>query len=283
MKFNEVNCSVCNSSNYSKQYDIKSKVPFTVVKCQNCGMLYMNPMVSDPGELYSEEYYQGTSEEFSFTDPLKDIEATSLLYKERLERIQKITSLSKGSLLDVGCTYGVFLHSVRDSGWELNGCDLSPFAVKMAKEKLGLDIRLGRAADAGFEENHFDVITLFEVIEHMDRPKDEMAELHKLIKKDGWLVVQTGNLGSLTARIRGASNPYFQLGHLNYFSKKTLKKLLEESGFKVVKIETRMEKIEPAKIKLGKAKLKDYWRLFYYNLFEKLNLSGGMTFYAQKT
>src|SRR3989304_455911 len=123
--FKKTNCNVCNSSDYKKLYDIKSKVPFTIVRCK-CGMIYMNPMVdqSTMGELYSKGYYHGESEHgFNFTNPLQDIEMVSLVCKERLERIKLITNVTSGRLLDIGCTYGVFLYSVRDSGWELHGCD----------------------------------------------------------------------------------------------------------------------------------------------------------------
>ena len=282
LKFKRTRCGVCNSGRYRKKYEIKSKIPFTVVKCE-CGMVYVNPVVKNIEKLYEKDYYHGTARTgFNFTNPLKYEKETRLMHTERLSMIEKVTGLKHGRLLDIGCTFGMFVKTAGSRGWDAYGCDLSRYAADRAR-KIGIkNIKTGTAGTAGFRSNYFDVVTLFEVIEHIDRPLNEMKKINSLLKKGGWVVIQTGNLGSMTAKIRGKNNPYFQLGHVNYFSKHTLRRLLKESGFEIVLLKTHTEKIEPAKIALGKAKAADYARLFYYKLFEKLNISGSMVCYARK-
>ena len=280
LKFRRVRCGICNSGSYKKIYEIKSKIPFTVVKCKNCGMVYVNPVVSNLAKLYEKDYYHGNSDiGFNFTNPLSYGSEIKLIHGERISKIEEMTDIKKGRLLDVGCTFGLFVQAALNAGWDAHGSDLSKYAVDQAR-KLGLkNVSVGLG---GFAKNYFDVVTLFEVVEHMDRPLAEMKRINGLLRKGGWVVIQTGNLGSLTAKIRGGNNTYLQLGHVNYFSKKTLGKLLNKSGFKVIKLDTHTEKIEPAKMALGTATMKDYWRLFYYSILEKLNISGSMVCYAQK-
>jgi len=279
LKFERTRCCVCNSRDSREKYRIKSAVPFTVVECRKCGMVYVNPVVSNLKALYEKDYYHGKSRTgFNFSDPLAGKNETKIALASRLEKIEKTTGIKKGRLLDIGCTFGLFVKTALDAGWNAYGSDISGYAVRQAK-KLGIkNVRVG----LDFRENYFDVVTLYEVIEHVDKPLEEMRKISALLKKGGWIVIHTGNLGSLTAKIRGAANPYFQLGHVNYFSKKTLKELMEKAGFRVARLDTYTEKIEPAKIKSGIATPKDYWRLLYYTVFEKTNVSGSMICFAQK-
>jgi 2-polyprenyl-3-methyl-5-hydroxy-6-metoxy-1,4-benzoquinol methylase len=287
LEVKHVKCGLCGSDDYEKKYDINSSVPFTVVKCSNCGLLYVNHIAKNQAGLYKKGYYTGTAET-GFNCVAKSLTTEELnllriIYLERLAAIERNTGVRNGRLLDVGCTFGLFLDTAKKAGWDMHGCDISPDAVSMSKKMFGLkNVRTGSVRKAGFKKNQFDVVTLFEVIEHMERPLDEMKDIRNVLKKDGYVVIHTGNLGSLTAKIRGRNNSYFQLGHIVYFSKKTLRELLEKAGFEVVKISTYAEKMEPARISSGRATKTDHLRLFCFNVLERLGISGGMICYARK-
>src|SRR3972149_1680668 len=92
-----IKCGLCSSNDYRKKYEIKAKIPFTIVECKNCGLIYVNPIVEKLEKLYEKDYYLGSSETgFNFTNPLAYQEETRLIHAERLTKIGKITGLKSG-------------------------------------------------------------------------------------------------------------------------------------------------------------------------------------------
>jgi len=102
----------------------------------------------------------------------------------------------KGRLLDAGCGPGFVVKNISAfEGWEVYGCEISPAAVNYAKEKLGLEnVVSGNISDAGFEEESFDIITMWDVIEHIPDPGPFLSGLNRLLKKNGILFVHTPNI-----------------------------------------------------------------------------------------
>jgi SAM-dependent methyltransferase len=147
-----------------------------------------------------------------------------------------------GRLLDVGCGLGYFLKAVRrHAGWEGFGIDPSPPAVDFARRRLALtNVRLGRGEDWPVEEGGFDVVTLWDVIEHVADPRPLLGRLRDLLREDGFLFLHTPNAkvqllkAAVKRRVGGARDDAHYLeakDHLHLYRPGTLKALLHRTGF----------------------------------------------------
>jgi SAM-dependent methyltransferase len=144
-----------------------------------------------------------------------------------------------GRLLEIGCAYGFFLDEARHHFSRVAGVDVVASAVKRAREHLGVDARVGRFPDMDFDAERFDTVCLWDTIEHLPRPDRCLRKIRTLIRPEGRLYLTTGDVASLNARLRGASwRQIHPPSHLHYFSRETIRRLLERCGFSVVGFET---------------------------------------------
>jgi ubiquinone/menaquinone biosynthesis C-methylase UbiE len=148
---------------------------------------------------------------------------------EKIEKYQK-----NGRLLDIGSAVGFFLEVAKENGWDAFGVDISEWASNYARER-GLNVFMGDLLEATFSDEYFDVITMWAVVSNLQDPYNILIEAHRILKKDGLIVIQTGNINSILAKLQGVNwGPLTPEGHLYYFSPKTLRKMLELTGFKIV-------------------------------------------------
>jgi len=135
------------------------------------------------------------------------------------------------TLLDVGCGSGRFLARMRDLGWTVCGVEPDPEAAERARG-LGLTVHTGTLSQAGFPSAAFDVVTLWEVIEHLPNPVEALVEVARVLRPDGLLVLSTPNVESLAARWFGAY--WFNADvprHVALYTPQALRRLLERAGF----------------------------------------------------
>jgi 2-polyprenyl-3-methyl-5-hydroxy-6-metoxy-1,4-benzoquinol methylase len=158
------------------------------------------------------------------------------LIDEYIRRIKTLISLP-ARLLDVGAATGFFLDIARKHGFQVSGVEISAFAAEEGRKK-GIDMITGTLHQIP-QERSFEVITMFDLIEHVSDPRAEIALSKKLLTKDGLLVINTPDIGSLYARIMGRKwHLIVPPEHLYYFTRTNMKMLLEEEGFKVLSIGT---------------------------------------------
>jgi SAM-dependent methyltransferase len=144
---------------------------------------------------------------------------------------------SGGRLLDVGCATGVFLNGMRRTGkWEVFGVEPNASAADYARRRFGIEVHTGMLREAGYPDEHFDVVSLWHVIEHVLEPVADLREVRRILKPNGLLVLTTPNLDSFDARLFGR----FWAGletprHLFVFSLSTLTRLLSGLGFELVR------------------------------------------------
>ena len=145
----------------------------------------------------------------------------------------------RGRLLDVGCGNGRFLAQMRKLGWEVVGVEPDPEAVRIAKERFGLEVFQGTLEEAGFPDNSFDAITMNHVIEHVPDPIRLLAECRRVLKPGGKLVVVTPNIWSLGRRLFGEHWRGWEVPrHLFLFSPKSLRTCAERAGLVVQNLRT---------------------------------------------
>jgi SAM-dependent methyltransferase len=179
--------------------------PFSIVQCQRCGLLFLNPRPS-PEEMG--RYYPYSQYKDEFTPAIEDEPSVVTRFNRRyhMERLCRAVEQVKrqGQLLDVGCATGNFLEGMRRRGnWRVCGVEVNEEAVRYARERFGLEVFQGELGAAGYPERSFDVVTLWNVLEHLYSPLDTLSEIRRLLKEDGVLVLSVPNADSLDARIFG--------------------------------------------------------------------------------
>ncbi len=237
-------CNLCGSRSIFHLYDLKT---YQVLKCKACGLTFLDQetIKEQPEELYDEEYFTKLHKKWfsAKNNPrLKDFEGW-------LQQIEKCSQ--KGRLLDIGCGPGFFLNLAKQSGWDVQGVDISKYAAKHAKDKFNIDVKVGRIENLNLKEKDFDVITLFDFIEHAQNPDVVFSKAYSLLKKRGILFITTDNQESLIVRLanliyRITNGVVYQpakkthpIHHFTLFSEKTIKKYLKKHNFKVAEITKR--------------------------------------------
>tara|TARA_B100000315_G_scaffold260886_1_gene326844 strand:+ start:1917 stop:2858 length:942 start_codon:yes stop_codon:yes gene_type:complete len=148
--------------------------------------------------------------------------------------IEKHTAIDDQELLDVGANTGVFLASVKDRVKTAQGIEASKEATYAARTIHGLDVQAGLIADVNLPDEQFDIITMFDVIEHLTDPMNDLNILFRKLKPGGKIFVTTHDIETLLAKISGRHYPMLMYQHFFHFSPKTLSKMLEKNGYRIV-------------------------------------------------
>jgi len=227
-------CNLCGNDQtrplfVTQDYLFNTQVSFNVVVCQNCGLIYTNPRPSLDAlkGYYPEEYYT------SVLGVRRQSRDDCLKFRRRYEQVFQFKRA--GRILDIGCSDGGFLDFMQGRGYDVQGVEIDKSCVEYAKAWRGLDVFLGRLEEAGFPDHSADVVTMWDVLEHMPDPIGTLLEVRRILRHDGLLLIGAPNIGSWEARLFGSK--WFGLEiprHLYHFSPSTLEKILEKSGFKIV-------------------------------------------------
>ncbi|MCP4417858.1 MAG: class I SAM-dependent methyltransferase [Chloroflexi bacterium] len=198
-----------------------------IVQCKNCGYVYANPRWS--GEDILEAYTAVTDETY-----VQEREGRVLTFRKHLHSLEKRVGKANGrSLLDIGAYIGVFVETATQAGWDACGVEPSEWAASMA-QRQGLQVIHGTQDAVELVGKQFDVVTMWDVIEHVADPSGEIGKAYQLLKPGGWLVVHTMDIDSLMAKLMKSRWPWLMDMHIHYFSQKTLRNMLEKNGFEVV-------------------------------------------------
>jgi len=233
--------SKVNVSNQSLSESNKGIVnPVRVwVRCNKCGLIYANPIPSE--ETMNKYYSLIAKEKFGgIYGNIKDRE--SFLFSMADDRLNKINIYKKdGKLLDIGTGVGIFVKAAMDRGIEAYGLEFTPEDCEYAKTNYGLELIKKNFYD--FDKGDiYDVVTMFEVIEHLRHPQKDLMRINKLIKKDGIFVIATPILDSKYGKETNESNVFWDVvSHLSYFTKDVLKNYLKSAGFYVIDIKDSLE------------------------------------------
>ena len=214
-----------------------SRDEFNLMECQECGLIYLSPR---PGPDEIDHYYPADYQPF-----LKAIEDEPTLFK-RLDRryglFRRCNEVTKragrsGIVLDIGCATGIFLEGMRVRGWEAQGVELSEFAAKYARERFHLHVTTGTLEEAGYPENQFDLATMWDVLEHVPDPASTLAEIHRILKPGGWLVLSLPNpLAWERFWFKQFWAGWDVPRHFQLFTPEVLERYLNNAGLKLVEV-----------------------------------------------
>ena len=237
-----VNCNLCGANDSELVLEGRDRLygiegTFPLVRCRHCGLIYLNPRPGpdDMARYYPSDYiayYNAIEDEPSF---LRRLDRRYGLHKRCREVIRRAGG--PGRLLDVGCATGVFLEGMRQRGWTVAGVELNAEAARYARERSGLEVFVGELEEAGYPDASFDVVTLWDVLEHVRDPRETLEEIARILRAGGLLVLSLPNPDCLEARLFG---PYWAgwdvPRHLYIFSRSVLEQLLAETGFQIQEV-----------------------------------------------
>ena len=239
------NCTVCRSNQsiflFKKQNQDKAIDSISVYRCRDCNSVFLGQYnITYEAELY--EYYsqdQGKPKDILF-NPL-----TTISYHKVLDLFAMNTSGK--SILDVGCGRGDFVYAGVQSGWNVNGIELSQTAVEIA-QSFGLPVERLDFFSCDISPASYDIVTLFEVLEHLPNPINFIVRAAEIVKPGGLIYLTTPNFDSFDRRVLGTSWPVVQREHLTYFTPKTLLSIInKQTNLTVVSCETRNVSLESLK------------------------------------
>jgi len=237
-----IDCDVCHGAETKplfKKQNNKGRDYFLgpIVVCKKCGLAYVNPRNEDRLEKGTDLKKPNRKQENTqIWEPFIEEERWKKKdFADRLVIIKKYKA--GGKLLDVGCGIGFFLQVAQQDGFEVKGADPSFLVSNYARERLGLDVFTGTLMEMMSPKQSFDIITSLHVLEHVPSPSQFLAETRRILKDDGILVIEVPNMNNLLAKVIGFRfrSCFDCAQHYYYFTKKTLRLLLEKNGFEILK------------------------------------------------
>lgn len=262
-KLETVNCDLCSSSDFILKFTATStefNEAFRLVECQKCGLVYLNPRPTkaEIGKYYPQENYyayQGLDDKSwnNFRQKVKNFILESQPgYADNLQWIRKVLwllsrrslmvqvpNMKGGRILDVGCGNGYFLKWLKEHGWETYGVEISQAACQVA-QKHGLKVFNGELAEAKYPSNHFDVVAMNQVLEHVYSPRNYFREIKRILKPNGLLIACLPNFNCFESKLFGPFWLALEVPrHLFFFTPETLRKLAQAEDFQVENIKSK--------------------------------------------
>jgi len=225
-----VRCAVCGAGSPRLKH---VKAGAEIFRCGRCGLEFWNPAPGFRAEdVYDAAYFSDASAGHGYDD-YADLESVLRLnFARRLARIPKPERA--GRLLDIGAAFGFAVSEARNAGWDATGIEISVAAARRAGAASPDRVLVANALQTPFAAAAFDVVTLWDVLEHLSDPHAAIAEVARILRPGGRLVLTTGDVGSLAARFSGARWHLYTLPeHLFFFSRRSLRELLESHGLRL--------------------------------------------------
>lgn len=260
-------CNLCGQRSFELLHSFDD---FDLLRCKGCGLVSTTLFVDESilQQMYSSSYYE-ERQKYYFDNAITNSALTKENdnirdFKNGLSLISEYKT--GGRLLDVGCALGIFLVMAQRAGWDTYGVDVSPYATDFARDIMKLQVRTGALGDIEYPDDWFDVVTVWDAVEHFGDPSKQMREIHRILRDDGIVFMNTPNeeafmrvlawkMYDLTkGRFQYPLRKLYHRFHLYYFTAETLKSLLEQNGFEI-------EELVQKRIPIVKAR---------GNLFEKI-------------
>ena len=223
----------CCLGNRTKLHIVKHSYP--IHRCSNCELLFVHPQPSkeELGKLYSAAYFSRGNKYDAALDPKHD--PNWLNDQDKIALIKQWCS--RGTLLDVGCALGGFLAVAQEHGFQVEGVEIAEYAAEQARTRLHIKVTNSDIYSAELAPESYDVITMWDVIEHLTEPNLAFEKIIRALRPKGYVAFSTGDVSSAWARLTGKR---WQLltppQHLYFFSQRSMSGLLKRHSFSVKEI-----------------------------------------------
>lgn len=278
VEFENIKCNLCGSNNYKiiirnkydkeKQKDLKIKFRSSgdetlidqVVKCNKCGLMYINPRITSNNIIKG--YSEGKDEAF-----VSQEEGRIITFKRCLKVVKKYKK--KGKILDIGTAGGTFLNVAKKDGWSVYGIEPNKWLCEWSKKNYNINIKQGTLLDHKFENEFFDVITLWDVLEHVTNPKRILEECYRILKSDGIIVINYPNVGSWISKVMRSKWIFLLSVHLYYFTPKTIRSMLKKTGFSIIETKPHFQTLQLGYLMF---RMKEYSKLLHKLGYKAVNI-----------
>lgn len=229
----DIYCCVCQNHDPNKFLLKYQKEKFAVVVCKQCDFHFIPPY-------YRKKIEYSNYKNASVTDAIRS--GNNWLKVQRHKLRFKFVSkfVKRGKLFDLGAGWGHFMLAAKELGYDIYGVEISEQPYKYCVEDLKLPVDHIDFFDMD-ENKKFDVITMWDVLEHIDKADVFLQKCHKLTADNGYLILQVPQIDSYFAKKQKDKWNMMGLDHVNYFSKKTIKQILANNGYEVVAIKSSFE------------------------------------------
>ncbi len=247
-----ITCNLCSSNNFNviyparygkiTQQELAEKFRSSgdellldqLVQCKRCKFKYVNPRIRS--DLIIKGYSEGTDENFISQAKFREI-----TFDNALKYVEKFTKGNKGKIYDIGTAGGSFLQAAKKRGWEVYGTEPNKWLCDWCKENYNITIQQGDLFSNPFDSNFFDVVTLWDVLEHVPDPTKNLNDIKRILKPEGLLIVNYPDIGSWLSKLMGRKWIFLLSVHLFYFDRRTITRMLNKVGFDVIKIKPHFQ------------------------------------------
>lgn len=218
----QIACPVCSGDQFKSLF-VKAGESF--VRCESCTLTLINP---PPDLANSTATYDENYSEAYIVKSEKKLKRT----RKWVRRMQR-RFVRRGRWLDVGCSAGFVVKAASEAGFDAHGVEVEAAAVDYARTQLSLaNVRCGYLEDQAYSDGEFDVISLYDVIEHVPDLNQLVIELERILSPDGVIEIRTPNISHWsTPRDLASWKEIKPSEHLYYFNRKTLIALFAKHGF----------------------------------------------------
>jgi 2-polyprenyl-3-methyl-5-hydroxy-6-metoxy-1,4-benzoquinol methylase len=227
-------CPLCGSADVTAAF---SEPPYTVMRCGSCGLGFVTPRLDPDGliDIYAtDRYWRSPSPK---TQGYHDYRSDQPLYlktfRKRLGYALRRGPAS-GRVLDVGCAAGFCMAALRERGFDVYGVEVSEAIGSHARDALGFGdhVFIGTLQDSPFEDESFDAVFMWDVVEHVPDPRSLLAKAFSLVKPGGLVVLETQDIDSRFAKTLGPKwHHYKHAEHIYHFTPSVVREMLTTAGF----------------------------------------------------
>jgi len=221
-----MNCTVCNSNKTQIRF---KKNEYKILRCLECHHLFteFSPTLKEINEIYSDDYFfKGGAGYEDYTLERGMLIKRGEYYANKISRF-----LPPGEILDVGAAAGFILKGFENKGWKGMGIEPNSNLAEYGRDKIGVKIQKGTIETTDLTQK-FDLVIMIQVIAHIYDLGMAIRRIHEYLKPNGFVLIETWNKDSLTAKALGRYwHEYSPPGTLNFFSKRTLDKFMVQNGF----------------------------------------------------
>lgn len=232
----DVTCNLCNKNDYMILFGPGVAQNNQIVKCNHCGLMYVNPREDDADQ-----------DKFKKYDPNWTLQHSGQRFEKESLQIRDYRKTRdflgnafprRGRLIEIGSGFGYLLNYFKQDGWDVMGLEPLRGCCQFSESEFGIKAIPKILEEAGLDENSIDAVLMMHVIEHVPDPFDTISQVYRVLKPGGYFVMETPRYDTLMFRLLGKRERSLSCnGHIYFFTTDTLTKMVKNAGFEVQKVD----------------------------------------------